>query len=94
MNVDATTRSRKFASRSAEGMKCVVEELNGLFARSAPELEAKAADGRLPHVANVLAKVVRDFGEPPVDITLKEGDELVVYGRTERLSVLAAQPDG
>jgi hypothetical protein len=34
------------------------------------------------------------FGEPPVDITLKEGDELVVYGRTERLSVLAAQPDG
>jgi hypothetical protein len=34
------------------------------------------------------------FGEPPVDITLKEGDELVVYGRTELLSVLAAQPDG
>ena len=28
------------------------------------------------------------FGEPPVDITLKEGDELVVYARNERLNAL------
>ncbi len=28
------------------------------------------------------------FGEPPVDLTLREGDELVVYGRSDRLSGL------
>ncbi len=28
------------------------------------------------------------FGEPPVDITLREGDELVVYGRNDRVAAL------
>ena len=34
------------------------------------------------------------FGEPPVDLTLLEGDELVVYGRNDRLGGLGAPSGG
>lgn len=61
-----------------------VAETPGETYRSLRELE-----GAIPGAKVLGVRRGTDyFGEPPVDITLREGDELVVYGRTDRLRVL------